>query len=430
TTEHAPRVRFQLALTLGDVHSLARPRALADLIRHDADSRWMRAAVLSSLTDGAGDVFAMLVRDVRFRGQPGSSEFLSQLAEMIGARNNYADAKPVLEFVARPDPSAPIALWVRALGTGAARAGTTLAGLDKLGHLKAVFAGAAQAVEDEKAAEPVRVQAVQLLTLTTFAQSGAKLIRLLDSPSEPLQVAAIGSLARFPSPEVGGALVQRWSRFSPRVRTDALAALTTRPERALALLNAVEAGTVKPAEIPAASVKALQSSRDKAVAALATKIFPPPPKPADALKSFQPALDLRGDAARGRAIYTERCISCHRAGKDGFALGPDFVTVKTAGKEKLLGSIIDPNAEVAPQFIAFQVDTKDDESYTAIIGNETPGAVTLRMANGQEVTIQRPKVKGMKSSGQSLMPEGLVAGLTPQAVADLLEFIVTADAPK
>ena len=74
--------------------------------------------------------------------------------------------------------------------------------------------------------------------------------------------------------------------------------------------------------------------------------------------------------------------------------------------------------------------SKDGESYTAIIGNETPSDVTLRMASGQTVTLPRTKVKGMKSSGQSLMPEGLGAGLTQQAVADLLEFVLTAPAPR
>ncbi len=430
TTEHSPRVRYQLAFTLGEVRSPARPKALADLIRHDADSPFMRAAVLSSLADGAGEVFAGLVRDVRFRSQPGSEEFLRQLAEMIGARNSYAEAKPVLEFAAKPDPAAPIATWVRALGDGAVRAGTTLAALDKLRHLQSVFANAAQTVGNEKAAESARVQAAQLLALTSYAESGTKLIPLLDAPSEPLKLAALASLARFPAPEIGGELVKRWNDFSARARTDALAALTTRPERALALLKAVESGSVKPTDLPAATVKVLQASKDKTVAALATKVFPPAPKPADVLKTFQSALDLRGDAARGKAIYTERCASCHRTGTDGFALGPDFVTVKTAGKEKILSSIIEPNAEVAPQFIAFQVDTKDGESYTALIGNETPSDVTLRMASGLNITLPRAKVKGMKSSGLSLMPEGLAAGLTPQAMADLMEFIVTAPAPK
>ncbi|MFM8468988.1 MAG: PVC-type heme-binding CxxCH protein [Limisphaerales bacterium] len=360
--EISSRVRYQLAFTLGDVRSPARPKALADLIQHDADSPWMRAAVLSSLADGGGEVFAHLVRDVRCRGQPGSEDFLRQLAEMIGARNSYPEARPVLEFVAKPDPNAPVATWVRALGDGAVRAGTTLAAMDKLSHLKGVFAAAAQTVGNEKAADTARVQAAQWLALTSCAESGAMLVPLLDSSSEPLKLAALGSLARFPAPEVGDALVKRWTDFSPRVRADALAALTTRSERALALLKAIESGGVKPTDLPAASVKTLQASKDKSVATLAAKLFPPAPKPADVLKSFQPALDLRGDAARGKTVFLERCAACHRAGTDGFALGPDFVTVKTAGKEKVLASLIDPNAEIAPQFIAFQVDTKDGES--------------------------------------------------------------------
>ena len=430
TGDLSARVRYQLAFSLGDVRSPARPKALADLIRRDVESAWMQAAVLSSLTDGAGEVFTTLAHDLRFRSTPGHEEFLRKLAELIGARNNPAEARAVLEFAAKPDSHAPVATLVRALGEGAVRAGTTLAALDKLSHLKGVFASAAQTAVNEQAPELARVQAVQLLALTSYAESGAKLVPLLDALPEPLQLAALGALARFPAPEVGPELVKRWGAFSPGARTAALAALTTRPERSIALLNAVESGTVKPVEIPAASVKALQASKDKSVAALAAKLFAAAPKPADALKSFLPALDLRGDAARGKPVFMERCAACHRAGTDGFALGPDFVTVKTAGKEKLLASIVDPNAEIAPQFIAFQVDTRDDESYTALIGNETPSHVTLRMASGQEVTLPRTKVKGMKSSGQSLMPENLAAGLTPQGLADLLEFIVTAPAPK
>ena len=430
TTELPPRVRFQLALTLGEVRSPARARALADLIRHDADNPLMRAAVLNSLTDGAGEVFHSLVHDVRFRSKPGSEEFIRQLAELIGARNNHGEVRTVLEFAAKPDPAAPVATWVRALGDGATRAGTTLAAIDRLGFLKGVLAAAAQNASNPKAPATARTQAAQLLALTTYAEAGPKLLPLLDGPEEPVQLAAIAALARFPAPTVAPELLKRWSAFSPKSRTEALAALTTRPDRSLVLLQAIESGSVKTTDLPAAAVKSLLASKDKGVASLATRLFPPAAKPADVLKSFQPALALAGDATRGKAVFLERCASCHRAGKDGFALGPDFVTVRTAGKEKLLASLIDPNAEVAPQFIAFQVETKEDESYTALIGDETPSHVTLRMAGGQSVTLPRTKVKGMKSSGQSLMPENLAAGLTPQAMADLLEFVLTAPAPQ
>jgi putative heme-binding domain-containing protein len=139
-----------------------------------------------------------------------------------------------------------------------------------------------------------------------------------------------------------------------------------------------------------------------------------------------PALNLTGDPANGKKIYQERCISCHRAGGEGFALGPDLITVKTTGKEKILVNLIDPNAEVRPEFVGYVVETKDDESLLGLVVNETGTSVTLRQAYGREDVVPRANITSMKSQGQSIMPEGLEAGLTPQQMADLLEFISTA----
>jgi putative heme-binding domain-containing protein len=103
--------------------------------------------------------------------------------------------------------------------------------------------------------------------------------------------------------------------------------------------------------------------------------------------------------------------------------------VKSAGRDRLLSSILTPHAEVAPQYVAFQVETRDGDQLVAVIDRETPSAVTLRLGGGQEITLPRSQVRSMTSSGQSLMPEGLVDGLPVQAVADLLEFIAAAEPP-
>ena len=130
---------------------------------------------------------------------------------------------------------------------------------------------------------------------------------------------------------------------------------------------------------------------------------------------------------RGKKIYLQRCSSCHRLGGNGYQLGPDLVTVKNTGKEKMLVNILDPNREIAPAYIAFQIETKDDESLVGIIASKTTG-ITVRQAFGKEDTIMRSKIKSMQSQGQSLMPEGLEEGLKPQDFANLLEYISTADA--
>jgi putative heme-binding domain-containing protein len=99
------------------------------------------------------------------------------------------------------------------------------------------------------------------------------------------------------------------------------------------------------------------------------------------------------------------------------------VTVKNSGKEKLLVNILDPNREVASQYSAYLVETKDGESILGIIVNDTATSVTLRQAYGVETVVLRNNIKKLKNQGQSLMPEGLEEGLKEQGMADLLEFI-------
>ena len=118
-----------------------------------------------------------------------------------------------------------------------------------------------------------------------------------------------------------------------------------------------------------------------------------------------------------------RCMVCHRAGNDGIALGSDMVTVKTKGRDALLTAILEPHKEVAPQFIAYDVTTKDGNAYTGIIARDDATSLSLKIMGGAEVNLPRANIKGSTSSGKSLMPEGLEAGMSVQEMADLLTFI-------
>jgi putative heme-binding domain-containing protein len=137
---------------------------------------------------------------------------------------------------------------------------------------------------------------------------------------------------------------------------------------------------------------------------------------------------LKGDAAKGRLVYQKLCVSCHKIGSEGHALGPDLVTMKSMGREKILVNILDPNREVAPQYFGYSIDVKDGESYSGLIASENDNTVTLKAAFGAMTPVSRSDISAMKSTGMSIMPEGLEAGLPHQDMADLIEFIVTADA--
>jgi putative heme-binding domain-containing protein len=145
----------------------------------------------------------------------------------------------------------------------------------------------------------------------------------------------------------------------------------------------------------------------------------------EVVRRFLPALELRGDNQRGKAVFQQLCQSCHRLGSDGFAVGPDLAGARSGGKEKLLVNILDPNREVPPNYFAYVVDTKEGDSYTGIIVNETASSVTVRQPLANEVVVPRSQIAKMQASRQSLMPEGLEEGLTHQNLADLVDFIFT-----
>lgn len=433
TNDPDVNVRYQLAFTLGESKLAGKVEALEQLIRQDRTNVWMQAAVLSSLSDGADDLFVRLCRNTDFTDSEAGRTFLSQLSAIVGAKNLPSDISQLLSVISQtPNSEASFAL-LRALGEGLQRKGSSLRKVQNDGIIEQLLARAAQVASDLHASDAVRLEAIRLVGMTSYEQAAPPLAALFD-PKQPqaIQLAALSALGRFAEPQVAEIVLERWTTFKPQVQSAALSVVLSRPERAITLLNAVRAGTIQASELTTSQAKFLRNHRDATVRELALKTFGATPENtrAKVVEAFQEAPRFKGDAANGKTIYLQRCSSCHRLGGDGYAVGPDLVTVKSAGKEKTLANILDPNREVAPNYIAFEVETKDGESAIGLIANETTSTITIAQAYGRKEVIPRVNMKSMRSLSQSLMPEGLEQGLKPQDLADLLEYISTAKPEK
>lgn len=433
TSDPEPRVRYQLAFTLGEVNRADKVSALAEIIRRDAGDSWMRAAVLSSLVQGAGEMFRRAAADVRFASSPGGREFLRQLVLLVATQNQPGDLNEVLDYIGKlTEPELEFSL-VRTIGDGLQRARTSLASIDRQGKLKPVYARALVVANDARIPEPVRLEAVRLLSGMSFADAGGLLLSLLDpAQSQAIQLAAVASLGRYSGSAAAAGLAKRWTELTPRVRSDALTVLIARPERIAVLLDTIEAGSMLRSELTTTQVAFLRSHRDAGVRERAQRLFGTTAtgQRQAVIDAFLPALKLNGEAKRGGTIFLNRCTPCHRLGGQGHAVGPDLASVKSNGKEKMLISLLDPNREVAPNYLNYLVETKDGESLLGLIVSENAASVTLRRPNGDDAVVLRSNIGHIQSSGQSLMPEGLEAGLTPQDLADLLEYISVAEPTK
>ncbi len=215
-------------------------------------------------------------------------------------------------------------------------------------------------------------------------------------------------------------LLEGWDQRTPALRTQILETLLSNDDWALALLKRPEAKACD-----AATRARLMKHPKKNIAKLAEKVFADATSATSAavVEKFKPALKLTGDAAHGKTVFASVCISCHKLDGVGLELGPDLRSVAQHDAEKLLNSILDPSAIIEPGFMAYHCTLKSGEQLYGVIATETSASLTLKMAGNVTKSVLRSDVASLKSAGISLMPEGLEAAMTPQALADLIAYL-------
>ena len=270
------------------------------------------------------------------------------------------------------------------------------------------------------------MQALRLLAHADFATARPAFEAVLD-PRRPqtLQIVAVRAMRTATAADVAPLLLKRWTAYTPLLRGEVITTLSARPAWAKALLDAVEAGTVGQSQIDSARQAVLKNHRDPAVRDRATKLFTVT-TPAARLKiiaGYQSAIEKPGSAVKGLEIYRRECASCHLAGNVGQIVGPAVATFKDKSPAELLVAILDPNREVDPRYLNYVVNLTDGRSTSGVIASESPTAVTLRRADGAIESVLRTQIDELKSTGLSLMTEGLEQRITPAEMADLLAFL-------
>jgi putative heme-binding domain-containing protein len=282
---------------------------------------------------------------------------------------------------------------------------------------------------DQKAPPGARAEAVRMLALGSFDEGRDILAGLLSGrqPQE-VQLAAVRVLDRFIEPEAGAALVKAWTSLTPRLKAAAADAIFARPERVTLFLDAVDAGKIPASDVEPARLKALESAADAGVRARAQKALASLRlgRRDDVVAAYRKSLELKGDAAKGKATFQKTCAACHRLDGVGTEIGPNLAAMQNRGAEAILVNVLDPNREVNPQFVDYVVDTTDGRTLTGMLAAETANSVTLKRAEGATDTVLRSNIRQMRSSRVSIMPEGLEQQMDNQGMADLIAYIMSA----
>jgi putative heme-binding domain-containing protein len=170
----------------------------------------------------------------------------------------------------------------------------------------------------------------------------------------------------------------------------------------------VEAGTVPAAVIPPNRRNLLLDHRDPAIRTRAKAL-------------------LGGDkpgSREGARVFERECMACHKLGERGHAVGPNLVSVQRRTPEEVLLHVLDPNREVAPDYLEYVVSLNDGRVLSGLVATESAGSLTLRREGGSEDTVLRTNIDAMNGTGRSIMPEGLETRVSPKEMADLIAFIL------
>jgi putative heme-binding domain-containing protein len=253
----------------------------------------------------------------------------------------------------------------------------------------------------------------------------------LLSNKEPMAIhkAALGSLQSYKDDKIGAGVVKLLPGMAPEVREVAESLLVNRREWSRQLVNAVDAGAISPKSLPLATLRKLLLHRDEQIAKLVTKHWGEI-KGATTAQMNQEidrlipiAREGKGDPYVGKKLYTAKCANCHALHANGGFVGPDLTPFKRDDVPHLLLHIINPNAEIREGFESSVVITESGRTLTGIVLEKDARVVVLRTADGQRIVLPKDDIDTMSVTGVSLMPEGLLNGVSDQEVRDLFAYL-------
>jgi putative membrane-bound dehydrogenase-like protein len=439
--DKAPEVRFAARLSVPSMDGYSQlvwgsfADELCEAAVRDADDPWQRFAIRASVKDDeqAERFLAYLLKSIGHirKASAGSRSLIRETTEQFVASAKPESAQSLALEGARMLSTAPETAIEALLGgmRGLARKNMLPQGATQLASehnstIATIRKAAEDFVADRESEINVRRDAMELLS---YLPGMADNIAAFAAPKheQVIRLAAITALSRQSRPRDWQLLLDGFSSDTPPIRRAIIDGLLSNTERTKLLLDAIEASQIKPSEIDLAQVKRLTSHRDSAIKSRAEKLLAAatPADRAKALADYQPVLQMKGDPQHGQAVFEKNCSACHRIAGIGTTVAPDISDSRTKKYDQLLADILQPNRAIDNNYLGYTVRTLGGEVLTGILTAETATSITLRQQGGKDAVIPRSEIDELKSSGVSLMPEGLERNIPLKEMADLLAFI-------
>jgi hypothetical protein len=277
-------------LTAGDPGS--EPAALAREILDDSRPEAERKKLIADHPQFSLELLKALVVDMpahdlkeEYRRIP----WIWRVTVAAAKRNDLRELKPIVEFTL-PLSNKPLRDWQAVVMGGGIINGIGLVGawpdeqIEKMvsddpglrARWERVLELAATMADDPQVFNGTRYDALRIIGVDTWDRRGAQLSHYLKKGKgidDELVQGAIGGLGTMRSPHVVQAILSEFGHYNDENRGFALDALLRDPQRTSALLDALESGRVKQADLGTGRIAKLTHSSDSTIRTRAQKLF-------------------------------------------------------------------------------------------------------------------------------------------------------------
>jgi putative membrane-bound dehydrogenase-like protein len=281
---------------------------------------------------------------------------------------------------------------------------------------------------DAKADSADRIAALHTLQRRNKADLLPILQQIVNEKA--VRAEAIRGLAAFNDPGTSALLLKLYPNLTDAEKEDAVATLASRSEWALALLDAIEKGTIQRQDVSVFTARQMQGSKDKRVVEKLAKVWgqiqSPSAQRAALTAKYKAILTedslKKADPSKGRSHFVKNCAACHKLYDDGGDIGPPLTGSQRSNLDYILENVLDPSAVVPNEYKMTTVDLLNGRRINGIIKAETDKSLTVRTAN-ETLVIPKDEIEARTPSKISMMPDGILDKLSEQEVRDLVAYL-------
>ena len=276
----------------------------------------------------------------------------------------------------------------------------------------------AKALAQTKKPEAADAIAQQLRTggATAFKRGLLPIAAQLDGPQIPLAI-----LEKYEGGIAG----------DKALREDALRMLAARKEWALVLVRFADEWKVPEKHFTPDIVRQLSLHRDATIDASIDRHWkallltgPTPEKDREMARMKALLQTGLGDPAKGQAIFAGRCAACHKLFDQGGLIGPELTGYDRQSLEFWLLNTTYPSLEIREGFGTYVAKLKDGRILTGIMDAQGGGSISLKDLAGNRTAVKQADIEKLEASPISIMPEGLLAGLSDAELKDFFAYLM------